>query len=246
MLASDVYRRIEHAIGGKLPKEVSPQDVANEAGRTLVGMRGWHYLGSTVAPVSIVAGQDYMELPGDFAALEDVRSTGDLYNRVRISTGQELNEAAILGANGIHFVAVVTYEQVDIDATDTTAADKRGAIPILRLSPTPDANVLDTLQLVYTRTWTELSDDNQAVTIPHYMEALYLEVCGSYARAVQNPEDALVGESLARVMNGLLYLSAAKTDASMSPTLGVMRNGIGTNSEVNYYDNGDFSDVRYI
>jgi hypothetical protein len=246
MLASDVYRRIKHAVGGDLPSEVSFQDIANEAGVFMTGMRGWHYLTGETAPALIVTGQDYIDLPSDFVSLEDIRSIGDWYNRIIISTGVEMNEAAIYGSNPYHYVGVVTYRTVDVEATATTPADKRGAVPIIRISPVPTSSIEDALQVVYQRGWMRLTDDNQAVTIPSYMEGLYLEICGEYARGVQDTESASVGQRLAGSFNGALYHSAKQTDANMSPGFGTLKNGIGARGNRNFYDQDLFSEVNFL
>lgn len=252
MLASDVYKRIRFVMGAEtdnvdsLPSATSPQDIANEAGTILTGLHGWNFLSGRMALLDIIKGQDWIELPSDFQSLEDVRAITSTYNITILGTGARLSEVDVFeSSNPYYFTAIVSFIYEDTEDSQGNAISKRGAVPVLRLAPTPGADALQTTRVYYQAGWRDLTDDGDAVDLPKFMEPLYLELCGEYARGLIAREDGLVGDRVARLVASPLFETCRRVDSGMQPNYGIVRNGVGWNAGI-LHDPNFYSDVAFI
>ena len=119
----------------------------------------------------------------------------------------------------------------DPDARFSASPNMAGGIgggpprPRLDIYPTPTADVLEGFTLYFRRGWDELGLDGELVSIPSFVEALYLQVVRAFARGYERESEADVSQRLASVAGGPLFSGARMRDMESQPDLGPMMNG---------------------
>lgn len=97
--------------------------------------------------------------------------------------------------------------------------------PRLEVYPTPTAALSGALTLFYRAGWTDLSDDVDAVSVPPWIEALYLQVLAAFARGLEEEDEAPLSTRLLEVRAGALFEAAVRDDADLEPSLGSILGG---------------------
>ena len=97
--------------------------------------------------------------------------------------------------------------------------------PRLDIYPTPSSDVTDGLTLYFRRGWGALEGDNDLVSIPSYIESLYLQIVRAFARGYERESEADVSQRLSVIAGGPLVLAARQRDKESQPNLGPMRGG---------------------
>jgi len=196
--------------------------------------------------LDIIGGQDYIELPDDFATLEDVRTRNHTVSIVWLATGRVQNELEVFDISPYSLAVTVQYQIVDEETSRGVRTNYNGPIPILKASPAPDTDYLASVLVAYQAGWSRITDDNSVVDLPEFMVPLYLEVVGEYALGVINREAMDVNTRMARIVAGPMFNQARRIDSNIQPTVGTMRNGVGWPDTSILSDPNLFSDVSYI
>ena len=100
--------------------------------------------------------------------------------------------------------------------------------PVLTVEPTPQTTSLQSIVCSYQAGWVPLTDDEDEVQLPRSMLPLYLHIASEYALGVLEREGKSVDVRMAEVQQGSLWAGAVRADASMQPTVGRLRNGVGS------------------
>lgn len=147
-----------------LDSRIQPFSVFNEAGRELFTRHRWSWRGDT-ATLEAVAGQEYIALPDDFAAMTFITIPGGTYSVIPVSLGQiryyRQSPVAYSGSGGAWFVS--------FDGWTRQANPELLPTPRVDLYPTPTTDGTPTLTLEYQRKWREMqgTDPTAVPNIPN-------------------------------------------------------------------------------
>lgn len=109
------------------------------------------------------------------------------------------------------------------------AAEKAQPVATLKVWPEPSASTWDELSLVYRRGWLELTSDDDIVSIPDWLENLYIQYVRAFAAGYEDGTSPLqrvaaLDSAIASVETGHIYARAKRHDENMQPTYGPPRN----------------------
>ena len=124
-------------------------------------------------------------------------------------------EAAWVGDPEGHFVATNLEDGVDPGTPR----------PRLDIWPTPAATELDAITLYYRGGWSPIDEDTTLLPIPEWFEPLYIETVRQVSRGFEMEDDAPMGDRMAALFTGPLYLAARRVDDGMAPDYGPLRGG---------------------
>lgn len=161
----------------------------------------------------------YIQLPPDFRELIDLTATVGLLQNVQLTTLSELlsfRTHAVPVSNFVRYVAV-SYQH---------AGGSGGApTPRLEVYPTPTVALAGGLTLFYRAGWTDISDDSDVISVPPWMELLFLQVLGAVARGFEEEDQASMTARVTELRVGALFLAAVRDDADLEPSLGPIQGG---------------------
>lgn len=226
LTAEAVVRHIEHALAG--PTDLGELAIANEAGRHLVSMRNWRWLRGAKALVGTVAGQEWIALPADCKRVDAIEQTNSLVGTFEFVPLQEfLNyKTSTVTTSPISYWGTVVWAR---DTYAVAGTEAPGApSPRIEVYPTPTATNASAFTVYYDRGWVELTEDNQDVTIPPFLESLYLALCRAFAKGYEEEDTADVNTRLASLTRGPLYLTAMREDVSQQKDMGRLRGGLAS------------------
>ena len=98
-------------------------------------------------------------------------------------------------------------------------------MPRLDLWPTPATNEQDAFVAYYRRGWTPLRNDDDAVNVPTWCEALYLQLVRNVALGYERDAEGDVGTRLNNVRNTTLFADTRRRDSLTMQDFGPMQNG---------------------
>ncbi len=218
---------LEHALHATALKGLSSPltglDVLNEAGEFLCSMASWDWLVRPSEAISTTAGQSYVALPSDCAAVVAVEATDGLNNAVQLtSLGRVLSLRTDqgVGVGWYRFAAVLWAE----DSNGVPA-------PRLELWPTPNTSQTGVLTVIYRRNWATLTDDGDTVRIPGFMKGLYLSIVRAIALGYEDQDAASKAVRLAEIQAGPEFRAAINRDAEMQTDFGPLRGGAAQRPE---------------
>lgn len=164
----------------------------------------------------------YVQLPADFRELIALRPTEGLVNSCQPATLSEILAMRYGGVpvgNQTRYFAI-SYQQA-------LASTGGAMVPRLELYPTPSAADQGVLSLVYRAGWTEIDDDAEFISVPLFMEGLYLQLAGTFARGLEEEDEATLNTRLSELHVGPIFQAAVRDDSGMMPSAGPLRNGVG-------------------
>ena len=225
LTAATAQQHLEHALAGA--SELEALSILNQAGRYLVSMRNWRWLRGGAATLGTVSGQSYVELPEDCKAVKAIEQTNSLSGAFEFIGLQDfLNyKTSSITTSPISYWGTIVWGR---DTYANAGTEKPGApAKRIELFPTPTSTAASAFTIYYDRGWVELTEDNQAVTIPAFLEALYLALCRAFALGYEEEASGTVDMRLAATTGGPLYAMAMREDIAAQPNIGHLQNGIG-------------------
>jgi len=127
-----------------------------------------------------------------------------------------------------------TIGNVTITTTGTTNATITGmsggidgGMPRARLEiwPDPGSDDDDAVTIYYRAGWKTLDQDTEYVSIPTWLQTLYIQLVRAFARGYEREDVASLSARCAEVMGGPLALAAVRRDDMMQPSYGELMGG---------------------
>lgn len=216
LTAQQALGHITHAVDG-LSAPLTGLSLLNEAGEFLVSMRDWEWLASPPVSLDTVASQSYVDLPSDCAAILTLEANNGLHGAVQLTTFsrlQAMRTDASVAPSWYRYAAVVWAQ-----ATSGVPA------PRLELWPTPSTSTVGEITLLYRKGWTTLTDDEDAVRIPAWIESLYIAIVRAFAKGYEEDVNVPIEQLLAQIQLGPQFLAAKRRDSSMQVDYGPIEGG---------------------
>ena len=157
-------------------------------------------------------------------AIQDELGDGDLLVDATVSGAVVTLESRTPGTAG----------NVTITSSGTTNATLSGLSggtdggePRARLEiwPDPDADAAGAITFYYRGGWTNLNEDSEYVSLPAWLQSLYIQLVRAFARGYEREDMAGVSERCAQIMAGPLISAAVRRDGAMQPEYGGLQNG---------------------
>lgn len=201
--------------GGSIPRVIGRQ-LVNMAGDFLVSAHPWRWTMGGQLTLTIPDGQDFVELPGDFMELRGWSPSESLVGNVTLVTPQELVSRRSWGnaPSSGYFYATIVYP-LDADGIPK---------PRLDLYP-PGTATNNEIVIYYRRGWRPVTTDEEALSMPPWMEDLYLQVLMHYARGFHEEDEATLAQRLALEVQGPLWRAKVRRDGSTAKSLGPLTGG---------------------
>ncbi|MDE0913885.1 MAG: hypothetical protein OSB57_01755 [Planctomycetota bacterium] len=218
---------IEHArftLGGanaETPTHLPALMIVNLAGEELCSSRTWRWLEGASAALDFTAGQNYAELPPDFRDVVSLNPT-----QGRISGFEWTSSKGMVELRTAEFVNGAFYYWGYV--THRRLATGGGApTPVLEVYPTPTTSTAgaNILTLNYRAGWAKVSADETLLTLPSWVEALFLDYVVAFARGYMEEDTASLSQRVQAVQQGQLYANAVRRDGEFQPEMGVLNNG---------------------
>lgn len=220
---------VTHSLNSRMPSdELSVLSIINEAGAHFCNMHPWRFLIRYSTAMNYVAGQSYVDLPGDLSEpLSDpVPLNGFGFKMTDLS---EVVEARYGGATGRPIIGAYGYPSF-------AGTAEPGGLN-LQVYPTPQANETGVLALYYRAKWLDASSDSDFVDVRPEYRMLYKQILRAYAQGL---EEEGANEKIAAIEMGPIALAAKKHDGRQQPYAGRMRGGA---IELARLRRGDFTGV---
>lgn len=161
----------------------------------------------------------YLQLPADFREIIDLRPTAGLLNGVNLTTLAELSayRFSSISVSGLTRYVALSYQPV--------GGTGGPPVPRLEVYPTPTAAAFGVLSLMYRAGWTTVASDQDFLSIPEWIETLYLQIARAFARGYEEEDQGSLDTRLATIRLGPAFAAAQAEDAQMEPSLGPILNG---------------------
>lgn len=101
----------------------------------------------------------------------------------------------------------------------------------LEIWPTPTADDAGALTVFYRRGWHTLDQDEEEVSIPEWLESVYLALVRAHARGYVREDVADLNTRVAAIRTGPLMRAAVQRDAEIQAEFGVLEGGAGAAEE---------------
>jgi hypothetical protein len=218
---SEVETYLEAALGGSSASPYTTINIVNHTGQWLVNARPWKWLEGATANLGLVADQPWIALPymRDIVSLHPTNGLTVQFEFTSLDNLQELRSTGTVSP--LKYWGATAHSPV-----------AGGGAPILRLElyPTPSSNETDFFVLHYHADWTEVETSTDYVSIPNWLEPLFLWSCTECVRAFEEydkgAETGMLGyDGLSRIEQSKIWLDACARDGRLQPSLGTLQNG---------------------
>ena len=194
--------------------------LANEAGRWLCSTHNWTFLDGADTLLAVTAAQDYVALPSDFQAVNEIEKNGGQTTPSNWWCWTSLAEITrmrgqALPSGGWTYWGAVGYRQVEDGVP----------VPVLEIYPTPSATEASALRLRYRRQWRDFTADHDQAAIPGWMDALYLEAVRAFALGTAEERSGTLDQRLVGVLGGALMAVAIRRDVAQQKRYGLISGG---------------------
>lgn len=216
---------VEQTIGATPSTGFTTTEIVNDALKHLETMHSWNWLMAGPRSLSLTAGQNYVELPADFAEMESLQYPGTF---VRSMLPTTLIELEMLRSIQVFPPAFAYYYATNLGAIDQTNPEDGLSVPTLELFPTPQSDEIDALTIWYRRKVSNLSSDTDVPQFPDWIEPMFVQIVRHYAYLY---EDDNPGNSAASQVDMLAPQMMAR-DARVQRRRGVMRGQ--SDMDINY------------
>lgn len=198
---------------------LSVETLRDHAGEHLVSMHEWAWLVRPATKLSLSAGQPFIWLPEDWGRSQGRprATTLDSVHTFEWVTMPELLDlrSSVVLDNGPNYRGAVTYAQCP-----------EGYLkPRAEIWPTPSETFMNAFAAPYMAGWKIPRDDNDALLMPSWMEAVYLEILFAFAQGYDEHDVAAQGSRLEALSRSPALLAAKRRDGGVSPFVGKMRGG---------------------
>lgn len=170
-------------------------------------------------------------LPSDFRELIAINTTSGLLRGVALTDHAELiqRRAASFVSEGFHYGAIVHAQ---------SSATAGGApTPRIEIWPAPSANELGVLTIMYRAGWKSISNDTDLISIPDWIEPLYIQILRAFARGYEEEDAQILDQRLVAATNGIMFFAAVDRDAMVQPHYGKLRGGGATRTGFESFGN---------
>ncbi len=213
----DHLRRILHLGQAGFPPHLRPMEIANIAGRELCNAHQWAWLSNVTGTLDIAAGAEYVDLPANLKQLHGITLTDTVVGYARPSTPVEImqlreNTVGTTAWNYLYWAVTPTHD----------GGEHRWQ---LQLWPAHSAERPQAITLLYTANWTEITSDEQTLTLPTYLEAIYIDMLEAIALGWDEENAALRTERVHAVLASPSMVHAKQVDGMATPFLGAAQNG---------------------
>jgi hypothetical protein len=224
VIAQELIEHITSTTGLETTGE-APLRIANVAGGLLVGGRQWKYTLTGTIVLPSVAGQDWIELPGDFAAfIGHPRVPEAVYHTFTMTTLDAINEKRTYALQEFgHYSGAIVWREKDL----TSTPPDRRRVPGLEVYPTPTEDLTEFLRGYYRRRWEDLGSAEDDIPIPRYMEPVLIQYVRAVARGWEEEDEGSMEQRLAQVKAGPIYRAAVVEDVNTQRVYGPVRGGVG-------------------
>lgn len=211
----------EHAVGSQFDGRLDVYDIVNQAGHHLTTLHPWTWLQRSVQRLDFVADQPFVNLPADFARLENVEATDSITRDVYITTLDtvERHRQDLVVSVWDYFVALEWPPQ------DNKEAPAEG--PRLAIWPTPVSDTRNALRLIYEAGWRRLTAADEVANVPAWIEPLLIEVVRTFARGYIDDQrgQASLTQRLESLANSQFLRDFKERDGGQQPVLGYLSGG---------------------
>jgi len=97
--------------------------------------------------------------------------------------------------------------------------------PRLDLWPTPGADKIDGLTAYFRAGWRFIRGDKDAISVPAFMEPLYLQMVRTFALGYERDSEADIARRLGAIRGSSMFKDARTRDAQLHPTYGPILHG---------------------
>lgn len=96
-----------------------------------------------------------------------------------------------------------------------------------RIDVWPDIQTDDAgaVTIFYRAGWNTIEDDSERISVPEWVELLYLQLVRAVARGYEREDETSMTLRLMEVQAGPVWAAAMKQDSEMQPDYGPLRNG---------------------
>ena len=203
--------------GGGLPDHIRPMEVVNVAGRELCNAHYWAWLSNVSDTLTIPADTNYVDLPANMKALHAVTLTDTVIGYAVPTTATDIMQKRenTVGTTAWNYL----YWAVTPAHTDT------GLRWRLQVWPTHSEERTDGLSILYSAGWTEVTTDTQTLTLPPYLEGLYVDMLEAVGKGWDEEDLGLRGQRVAAVLTSPSMENAKTVDGMSAPALGGEQHG---------------------
>ena len=223
---STALQYVEHSGWGS-GSPILGKRAVEEALVEIENMPKWRWLQPPSVMLTLVAQQDYVDLPADFRDLIEINATEGLQGRFFMVDIGEINQLRTYQQND----SATTYRGA-IEWADSTDPDGGAPIPRIAIYPMPTDTKTDWLTLSYRKKIAVPATDSIFIPMPDFMDPLFFQVIDAVTKGwafddlaspKSNPGRTRT-QRMTEILLGPTYLNARRRDGSAQPTFGPMRN----------------------
>lgn len=177
---------------------------------------------SVIASGDLMTGDIEWEIqPGSAALPDDFRDIIAL-----TSTDSRLYDVELVSLNQI---LRNRTSQIEV----TTAWDYQAAVsyagtpkvPILEIWPNPSSDQIGAWTVFYRSRWSQVTDDQTIISIPEFVESLFLRLVRAYAKGYERDNVEPLEVLLERIESGREFKAAVRSDGMVQWSYGRLRGG---------------------
>lgn len=173
------------------------------------------------ASISFDLDVSHVLLPSDFGTHVDLFGTRSFTRYAYSASLSEMIESDTIQLVSTSFLTLYGIEWAQ-------AAEKAQPVATLKVWPEPSQAAWDELSLIYRRGWLEITNEDDVISIPEWMEPLYLQYVRGFAAGYEDGNTPLerlkaLDIAIASVESGPIYANAKRRDVSMQPSYGPAR-----------------------
>lgn len=221
-----------HASGiHSVPAGITFEGLVHEAGTWMTGLRAWSYLRAPDAFLSVVANQDYIDLPDSYGRLLAVDAVDSIAGMARWIAPETMNA---MRARPTTAGALLQYVSIGWSAPSTTAPVTQR----LLVYPEQTAAVPNAFRVQYLAGWKRLEGDNDFASIPAdgSMDTLLRLSVAAFFSGYLKEAEATLDERLAALLAGPALHQAAIYDGLRQSNMGPVLGGAAMEGYCRIYD----------
>ncbi len=163
----------------------------------------------------------YSILPDDFMELIAYDATDSLINSLEMTSLQhllELRTNQIELASWNFYGAIISYQ----DTNDNNRIKQR-----IEIWPDPPSANTESFTIFYRMSWPRITNDNETILIPEWMEPCFIYCLRNYARGYEHDSDRQpsMSDRMSEVARSPIWRAAVERDGAVQPEYGPIRGG---------------------
>jgi hypothetical protein len=189
---------------------LSAVQVINQAGRALAMARAWTWTNRASVLLDLTATEAFIDLPGDLLRIVAIQPVS-INERVVFVDRDSFMDFKHAGANPSGYYATLG---ASIDGTTGVMTER------ILIYPEPAESASGVIELDYRGGWNAIADGDagtKAISIPDWMEPLYLEYFRAYYMGLEEDGNGGVTDRLNRIRAGVIFNDAVTVDVNRQP-----------------------------